>query len=221
MVKIKDIGLSADLQDYCHHYFLKEPPLLQALRQQTQTMPEGHMQITPLQGQFLGFLTKVLRPKKILEIGTYTGYSTLIMALNLLPEGKILTCDKNKEWTKIAQKYWDLSGVNSKIELRLAPATDTLAALMGQNQLFDFIFIDADKKNYLTYYEQGLHLLHPDGVMAIDNVLWGGKVGQPLTIADETTKDIAALNKKIAHDERVEICLIPVGDGLSLIHWKK
>ena len=173
---IKDIGFSQALQDYSHRLFLKEAPVLYELRQHTKKMPEGHMQITPLQGQFLGFLMQILGPKKVLEIGTYTGYSSLVMALSLPKDGTVLTCDRNPEWTKIAKKYWALAGVETKIELILGQALETQASLIKQGQTFDFILIDADKKNYRAYYENSLQLLKKGGVVAIDNVLWGGNI---------------------------------------------
>jgi caffeoyl-CoA O-methyltransferase len=216
---IKEIGLASSLQKYCLQYFLQEHPLLQNLRYETQRMPQGHMQVTPLQGQFLGFLVKVLQAEKILEIGTYTGYSSLVMALNLPLTGKLITCDKNHEWTKTAKKYWQQADMDHKIHLMLGLASDSLASLIEQGELFDLILIDADKKNYESYFEQSLQLLKPNGLIVIDNVLWGGEIVEDDS-NDPSLLHIQNFNKKIRLDERVEVCLIPLGDGFSLIRKK-
>ncbi|RZI46383.1 O-methyltransferase [Candidatus Finniella inopinata] len=173
----KDINLTEKLQDYCHHHFLNESRVLQALRKQTQTMPEGSMQITPLQGQLLGFLVKMTNAKTILEIGTYTGYSSLTMALSLPEEGRIITCDRNVKWTNVAKKYWELAGVSHKITLMMGKAVDSLQKLIQQQETFDLVLIDADKSNYGTYLELSLSLLNPNGVILVDNMPCTPKTG--------------------------------------------
>jgi predicted O-methyltransferase YrrM len=216
-VKIeKNLGLTPLLYNYCIQNWLREDEILMALREQTTKMPEKYMQILPLQGQFMAFLIQSIDAKRVLEIGTYTGYSTLVIAKALPKDGKIITCDKNPEWTKIAKIYWEKAGMSDKIELRLAPALDSLQKLLDENQLFDFIFIDADKKKYSAYYEMCLNLLAPKGIIAIDNVLWAGKVAD-LDQQDGSTLEIRKLNHNIHNDQRVDISLVPIGDGLTLI----
>ena len=216
-VKIdKNLGLSPILYNYCLQNWLREDDILKALREQTAKMPERYMQILPLQGQFMAFLVQLIGAKRILEIGTYTGYSSLVMAKALPKDGKIITCDKNSEWTKIAKTYWEKAGVSEKIDLRLAPALETLQKLLDEKQQFDFIFIDADKKKYNAYYEICLNLLAPKGTIAIDNVLWAGKVAD-LDQQDGSTLEIRKLNHNIHNDQRVDISLVPIGDGLTLI----
>lgn len=216
-VKIeKNLGLTPLLYNYCIQNWLREDEILMALREQTTKMPEKYMQILPLQGQFMAFLIQSIDAKRVLEIGTYTGYSTLVIAKALPKDGKIITCDKNPEWTKIDKIYWEKAGMSDKIELRLAPALDSLQKLLDENQLFDFIFIDADKKKYSAYYEMCLNLLAPKGIIAIDNVLWAGKVAD-LDQQDGSTLEIRKLNHNIHNDQRVDISLVPIGDGLTLI----
>ena len=216
-VKINaDLGISPSIYDYCLQNWLREDETLHALRQQAEKMPEGRMQVLPLQGQFLAFLVRLTNAKRILEIGTYTGYSSLVMAKALADGGKITTCDKNPEWTKMAKTYWQRAGVDEKIELRLGPALETLQGFLDTGGQFDFIFIDADKKNYDAYYELSLKLLEPGGLLLIDNVLWAGKVADP-DHQDISTLEIRKLNHKINNDPRVTISLVPIGDGLTLI----
>lgn len=216
-VKIKkNLGLSTKLYNYCLQNWLREDDSLSDLRKQTEKMPERYMQISPLQGQFMAFLIQSINAKRVLEIGTYTGYSSLVMAKALPEDGKVITCDKNLEWTKVAKTYWEKAGFSEKIELRLAPALETLQILTKEKQLFDFIFIDADKGNYGNYYEICLNLLSPTGIIAIDNVLWAGKVTD-LEQQDNATLEIRKLNHNIHSDQRVDISLVPIGDGLTLI----
>jgi caffeoyl-CoA O-methyltransferase len=175
------------------------------------------MQIAPEQGQFMALLIQLLGATKSLEIGVFTGYSSLVIALALPANGKIVACDLSEEYTRVARRYWQLAGVADKIELRLAPALDTLDQLLADDQAetFDFAFIDADKVNYDGYYERSLQLVRPGGLIAIDNVLWSGRVANPLD-QDDSTLALRALNSKLHHDERVTLSLVPIADGLTL-----
>jgi caffeoyl-CoA O-methyltransferase len=176
------------------------------------------MQIAPEQGQFMAMLVHLIGARRCLEIGVYTGYSALCTALALPDNGVIIACDVSEKWTSIARKYWEKAGVEHKIDLRLAPAAETLIALLqhGKNDTFDFVFIDADKKGYDFYYETCLSLLRKGGLMAIDNVLWDGTVADE-TIQDEDTEAIRQLNRKIFTDSRVELSMVPIADGLTLV----
>lgn len=215
------LNLTPELYEYLKNNSLHEPEVLQQLRAQTHKMSMSQMQISPEQGQFMRLLIELLNAKKTLDIGVFTGYSSLSVALALPKDGKIIACDMNVEWTKIAKRFWELAGVSDKIELKLAPATETLQALIdnGESNTFDFAFIDADKANYPTYYEQSLILLRPGGLIAIDNVLWSGKVANP-AITDRDTAIIRDLNAKIHQDSRVSMSLLPIGDGLTLARKK-
>lgn len=216
---ISDVSgkLLPHLYDYLLSVSLREPEILTQLRQETAQHPDGDMQIPPDQGQFMALLVKLMGAKKILEIGTFTGYSTLWMALALPPDGQLVTCDMSKEDTEIAQRYWQAAGLADTIDLHLAPALETLDSLlsMGQSSTFDFIFIDADKISYRDYYKKSLDLLRPGGLIAIDNVLWSGDVADP----DDTDDDTVALrnlNQTLYQDDRIELSLLPIADGLTL-----
>lgn len=211
------LNLTPELRTYLLEKSLREPEVLTKLRLQTMKMSTSGMQISPEQGQFMRLLVELMQAKKALEIGVFTGYSSLSVALGLPAEGKLIACDVNVEWTKLAKQFWERAGVADKIELRLAPALETLAQLIAQGEggTFDFIFIDADKKNYLTYYEKCLSLLRVGGLVVIDNVLWDGAVADP-TKQDENTLAIRQLNDMLYRDERVTLSLLPVGDGLTL-----
>lgn len=213
----KSLGLSNALYNYLLSTSLREPDVLRQLREETARLPMAMMQIAPEQGQFMALLVQLLNAKKTLDIGVFTGYSTLSVALALPPNGKIIACDVNEDYTAIARRYWETAGVADKIDLRLAPALEILDNLLalGQAGTFDFAFIDADKENYEEYYERSLQLVRPGGLIAIDNVFWLGQVAKPY-IQDETTQAIRALNNKLHHDERVSLSLIPVADGLTL-----
>jgi len=218
----KTIGLSnlakTQLYDYILSVSLREPAILTQLRQETAKLPDAEMQISPDQGQFLALLIQLINAKKTLEIGTFTGYSALWMALALPDDGVVIACDIDQEYTAITHRYWQAAGVGNKIQLNLAPALDTLEHLLvtGEENTFDFIFIDADKVNYDAYYEKALQLLRVGGVIAIDNTLWGGKVAN-LDVQDEDTLAIRALNQKIHQDPRVNVCLVPMADGVTLV----
>jgi len=203
---------------YIQQVSLREDPILTRLREETHRMGTvARMQISPEQGQLMALLVELLGAQKLLEVGTFTGYSALVCALALPPDGQLVACDKNGEWTKTAQRYWEEAGVADKINLHLGPAEDTLTELLakGQANTYDLMFIDADKQNYARYYELGLQLVRPGGVILIDNVLWHGDVADP-TITDPDTEAIRQLNAFIAQDTRVSISLIPIGDGLTL-----
>ncbi|MFO7177138.1 MAG: class I SAM-dependent methyltransferase [Pseudomonadota bacterium] len=212
----RSLGLSPSLYDYLYGW-QNEPSTLAALREETARMPGASMQISPEQGRFMGWLVALIGARRCLEIGVFTGYSSISVALALPDDGRLVACDVSEEWTAIARRYWERAGVAHKIELRLGPALDTLAALLaaGQAQSFDFAFIDADKEAYREYYERCLELLRPGGIIAVDNALWDGRVADPREDAP-STRAIRALNAFVAQDPRVDASLIPVGDGLLL-----
>lgn len=213
----KTLGLDNQLYDYLLSASLREPEILRQLRQETTRHSEAVMQISPEQGQFMALLVQLLGATKTLEVGVFTGYSSLCVALALPPTGKIIACDVSEEYTRVARRYWQTAGVADKIDLRLAPALDTLDQLLagGQAETFDFVFIDADKVNYEGYYERSLQLVRPGGLIAIDNVLWFGRVTDPQD-QDKSTLAIRAFNDKLHHDQRVTLSLIPIADGLTL-----
>ncbi len=215
---MKHLNLTPALHDYMLDISLREHPSLRALREKTAKMPLAVMQVAPEQAQFMQLLIRLLRAKKVLELGTFTGYSALAMALALPDDGHLITCDTNKEWTNIAHPFWQQAGQENKIDLRIAPALDTLNQLLkdGFTHTFDFIFIDADKTNYTKYYELALQLISPQGLIAIDNVFWEGKViGAQETGAQ--TREIRKLNALIQQDDRVFTSLLPIADGLFLV----
>ncbi|MEH2152019.1 class I SAM-dependent methyltransferase [Nostoc sp.] len=213
----QSIGLDNQLYNYLLSVSLREPEILGKLRQETANHPRSGMQISPEQGQFMRLLVELIGAKKTLEVGVFTGYSSLSVALALPTDGKIIACDVSEEFTAIARRYWQEAGVADKIDLRLAPALETLDQLLatGQAETFDFAFIDADKENYDGYYERSLQLARPGGLIAIDNVLWSGQVADEQN-QDESTQAIRALNEKLHHDERVTLSLVPIADGLTL-----
>ncbi len=205
-----------ELTDALYEYILamgaRETPVQRALRTETRKLPMAGMQIGPDQGALLQVLVRILGAKRCIEVGTFTGYSALSVALALPRDGKIVCCDVSEEWTSIGRRYWKKAGVERKIDLRIAPALETLGKLKGT---FDFAFIDADKPNYWKYYERCLALLRRGGLVAIDNTLWGGSVINPQK-QSESTVALRAFNKRVAQDARVDIALVPGGDGLSL-----
>ena len=211
------IRITDSLYDYVLSVSLREPEVMKRLRAETAGDPHATMQISPDQGQFMGLLIKLMGARKVLEIGTYTGYSALAVASALPDEGRIIACDINVAWTDIAQRYWRGAGVAHKIDLRLAPALETLNALLaaGEAGSFDFVFIDADKQNYDAYYERALQLLRPGGLIVIDNVLWFGAVIDAAR-QDPDTRAIRALNRKLKDDARIDLSLVAIGDGLTL-----
>ena len=213
------LNLTDDLRDYLWQKGMKEHPVLEELREETAQLPESVMQICPEQGALMATLVRLMSAKKTLEIGTFTGYSALAVALALPEDGKIVACDISEEWTAIGKKKWEQAGVAEKIELRIGAALGTLEELIqeGQQGSFDFAFIDADKANYLDYYKMCLKLVRKGGVVAIDNVLWSGSVINS-EINDVDTIAIRELNEFLAKDERVSLSMVPVGDGLTLAY---
>ena len=213
------LNLTDDLRDYLWQKGMKEHPVLEELREETAQLPESVMQICPEQGALMANLVRLMSAKKTLEIGTFTGYSALAVALALPEDGKIVACDISEEWTAIGKKKWEQAGVAEKIELRIGAALGTLEELIQDGQLgsFDFAFIDADKANYLDYYKMCLKLVRKGGVVAIDNVLWSGSVINS-EINDVDTVAIRELNEFLVKDERVSLSMVPVGDGLTLAY---
>ena len=211
------LPLSQSLQEYVVAHGVREHPVLAELRRATDSVPHAGMQIGPDQGAFLAMLVKLAGARRTIEVGVYTGYSSLAVALALPADGKVLACDINEEWTSIARRHWEKAGVASKIELRLGRATTTLDELLaaGEAGRYDFAFIDADKANYLAYYERCLPLLRPGGLIAVDNTLWSGAVIDAKD-RSEDTEAIRAFNDALARDERIDLALLTVGDGVTL-----
>jgi predicted O-methyltransferase YrrM len=212
----KTLCITEKLYEYLLSVSLREPDVLRELREETALDESANMQISPEQGQFMGLMVKLLGARRTLDIGVYTGYSSLCIGLALPEEGRVIACDVNREWTAMAKRYWRKAGVEDKIELHLGPAQQTLERFLGkEGDSFDFAFIDADKINYDIYYEYCLQLIRPGGLIAIDNVLWKGTVADA-GVHDEDTEAIRTLNQKIHTDPRVEISLVPIADGLAL-----
>lgn len=213
----RTLGLEPALYDYLKSVSLREHPVSEALRHRTATYPMGEMQIAPEQGQFMALLVKLAQVQKALELGVFTGYSTLAVALALPPDGRLVACDVSEEHTAIAREFWAKAGVSHKIDLRIGPALDTLQLLVAaeETNTFDFAFIDADKANYDAYYEQVLQLVRPGGLIAIDNVLWSGRVADA-TITDSRTQRMRDFNQKLYEDARIDLSLVPIADGLTL-----
>jgi caffeoyl-CoA O-methyltransferase len=205
------------IYDYILASSLRDRPELKALRDETAAMPMARMQISPDQGQFMALLVKATGARKAIEVGTFTGYSALVVAGALPADGKLVACDVSEEYTSVGRPHWEKAGLAHKIDLRLGPAVETLDAMIaaGESGQYDMAFIDADKENYGLYYERCLTLLRPGGLILVDNVLWGGRVADP-DEQDESTQAIRALTKKMHADERIDFSLLPVGDGLSL-----
>ena len=213
----RSISLTDSLYEYLLAVSLREPDLLRQLRQETATDPLARMQISPEQGQFMGLLARLMGARRCLEIGVFTGYSSLALALALPDDARIVACDVSEEWTSVARRYWAAAGVAHKIDLRLAPALETMAGLLaaGEAGRFDFAFLDADKENYLRYYELALELLRPGGLLVADNTLWSGRVADPAN-TEATTAALRRFNEQLHRDERVDLSLVPIGDGLTL-----
>jgi predicted O-methyltransferase YrrM len=213
----RNLSMSPALMAYLNEVSVREPEVLKKLREETGRLPAAGMQIGPEQGQFMALLVRLIGARRCLEIGTFTGYSSLAVALALPDDGRILCCDVSEEYTAVARRYWAMAGVAAKIELRLAPAGETLEKLLadGERGRFDFAFIDADKANYDSYYEAALQLVRKGGLIAIDNVLWSGAVADPAR-SDPDTAALKALNRKLHDDQRIDLSMLPLGDGVTL-----
>jgi predicted O-methyltransferase YrrM len=212
----RTLTLDDTLYRYLLDVSLREHVELAALREATKTHPRGRMQISPEQGQLMALLVKLIGARRTIEVGVFTGYSALAVALALPDDGQILACDISEEFTAIGRPHWQRAGVTHKIELVLAPALQTLDARLaaGEAGSYDFAFVDADKVNYDGYYERCLQLVHAGGLIAIDNTLWSGRVAAPAQ--DEDTAALQRFNRKLHADERVDLALLPIGDGLTL-----
>ncbi len=213
----KTIGLDDALYDYVLDTTLDDDDILSRLRDETATLEWGMMQIAPEQGKLMAMLARLVGARHAIEVGVFTGYSSLSVARALPEDGRLIACDVDEDWTTIARRYWEKAGVAERIDLRLAPATETLTALIdeGRSGTFDLAFIDADKANYDAYYEACLELVRPGGLVVVDNVLWGGAVIDE-SDTSEDTEAIRALNAKMGGDDRVDMVMLPVGDGLSI-----
>jgi predicted O-methyltransferase YrrM len=213
----RTISMTDDLHQYLLNFTLRDQQVFRQLREETAQLEAGGMQISPEQGQFMQLLVKLLNAKRTLEVGVFTGYSSLCVATALPEDGQVIACDVSEEYTAIARRYWQAAGVAHKIQLHLGPATESLQRLIdeGQQNSFDFAFIDADKEPYPTYFEQALQLVRPGGLIAIDNVLRGGRVAEEGN-RDPDTQIIHELNQKLHRDERIDLSLVPIGDGLTL-----
>jgi len=212
----RTLNLDDTVYNYLLQHSLREHPVQAALREVTSTHARGTMQISPEQGQFMALLVRLIGARRTIEIGVFTGYSALTVALALPDDGEILACDISDDYTRIGRPYWEEAGVAHKIDLRLAPALETLDARLaaGAAGEYDFAFIDADKSSYDAYYERCLKLLRRGGLIAIDNVLWSGSVASPATDAD--TAALQELNDKLHRDDRIDLSMLPIGDGLTL-----
>jgi predicted O-methyltransferase YrrM len=213
----RTLQMTDEVYDYLLDVSLREPPILKELRERTAEIPGFQMQISPEQGQFMALLVLLTGARRCLEIGVFTGYSSLATALALPEDGRLLACDVNEEYTTVAREFWERAGIADKIELRLSPATDTLDSLLAAGQAgdFDFAFIDADKTSYLGYFERCLALLRPGGLIAVDNTLWSGR------LVDEREQDgdcqaLREFNRTLHRDDRVDLSMVPIGDGLTL-----
>ncbi len=213
----RSIGLTDALQDYIVKHSVREPEALRRLREETARLPEHGMQIAHEQGQFMALLIRLMRARRALEVGVFTGYSSTAVALALPDDGRLTAFDVSEEYTAVARRYWKEAGVENKIELRLGPARETLDRLLdeGGAHQYDFAFIDADKESYDAYYERTLALVRPGGLILLDNVLRDGRVVDP-DAKDAATEAVRAINVKLVADERVEVSLLPLADGLML-----
>lgn len=215
---MKQLNMTPALYDYLLDKSLREHDVLKALREKTSTLELASMQVAPEQAQFMQFLLRVIGAKNVLELGTFTGYSALAMALALPEDGQVITCDISENWTSYAHPFWKDAGQTHKIRLHLGRALDSLHALVdeGFSGQFDFIFIDADKTNYLNYYELALRLIRPKGIIAVDNIFWDGQVIDDKDTSAQT-REIRKLNEFIKNDSRVHVSLLAIADGMFLI----
>lgn len=213
----RTLPLDDRLYNYLVEHSLRDTPEQQGLRELTYKLPQAVMQISPEQGQLMSLLVKLIGARRIIEVGTFTGYSALCMAQALPSDGELVCCDVSSEWTDLGRPFWQAAGVEQRIDLRIAPALQTLDSLLlsGQAEDFDLAFIDADKTNYAHYYERCLQLVKPGGLIMFDNTLWSGAVADP-EINNEDTRALRALNSELHRDTRIDISILPIGDGLTL-----
>jgi predicted O-methyltransferase YrrM len=213
----RTLDLSETLYDYLLNNSLREPNIVRELREETNSMRMSAMQTPPEETQFITWLLQLIHAKRMLEIGIFTGYTTLWSALTMPEDGRIIACDVDEKWTSLGKRYWKIAGVASKIDLRIAPALQTLDQLLVEHyaNYFDFVYIDADKENYWNYFERSLLLVRPGGIVGIDNVLWGGSVVNEQNQGSDVCA-IRELNARLHHDERISLCMHPIGDGLTL-----
>ena len=213
----RNLTITDEIEEYLGRQGVREPDVLGRLRAETSKLPQSDMQINSVQGGFLQLLVRLTGARRVLEVGTFTGYSSTAMALALPPDGQITCCDVSREWTDVARRYWTDAGVADRVDLRLGPAIETLDALLADagEGSYDMAFIDADKPNYDGYYERALRLVRPGGLIAIDNTLWSGHVADS-SVDDTNTNAIRALNDKIAKDDRVDPVILPIADGMTL-----
>jgi len=211
------LNVDDQLYQYLMNTSSRQSDLLKALADETASDPLARMQISPEQGQFMGLLVKLMGARNIIEVGTFTGYSSICMAQNMIRPARLICCDVDENWTAVAKRYWQQAGVDDICDLRLAPALETLNGLIseGQQRRFDLAFIDADKENYDAYYEACLRLIRPGGLILIDNTLWGGRVAD-VHVQDVDTQAIRQLNLKLKSDQRIELSQLPIADGLTL-----
>jgi caffeoyl-CoA O-methyltransferase len=214
---MQDLTIGDELWEYMRRVTLREPDILRRLREETARLPNSNLQISAEQGQFMALLMHLIGARRTIEIGVYTGYSALVVAQALPDDGRVIACDINEEWTAVGRRYWREAGVDRKIDLRIGRALSTLDELIasGQGNRFDFVFIDADKTNYANYYERALVLLRPGGLIAVDNVLWYGRVIDA-SFDDPDTRAIRVFNEQLKGDDRVWLSMLPVRDGLTL-----
>jgi predicted O-methyltransferase YrrM len=214
---MQDLTITDELWEYMRRVTLREPDVLRKLREETALLPNSNLQISAEQGQFMALLMHLIGARRTIEIGVYTGYSALVVAQALPDDGHVIACDINEEWAAVARRYWREAGVDRKIDLRIGRALNTLDDLIasGEGNRFDFVFIDADKTNYANYYERALVLLRPGGLIAVDNVLWYGRVIDA-SVDDPDTRAIRAFNQQMKDDDRVWLSMLPVRDGLTL-----
>lgn len=213
----KTLGLPDDLHAYVVETGVREPDVLRRLRDETAALPQSNMQIAPEQGAFLAMLVELTGARRCIELGTFTGYSSTVVALALPDDGRLTCCDVSTEWTDVARRYWAEAGVEAKIDLRIGPALETLDALISEDGVgtVDFAFVDADKSQYAAYYERLLELLRPGGLIAFDNTLWDGAVIDPADTSADTTS-IREFNAALVRDERISVALLPIADGVTL-----
>lgn len=216
-MSLRSIGLDEKLYEYLLDVSLREPEVLRRLREETAERDNASMQIAPEQGQFMALVVRLIGAERTLEIGTFTGYSALAVALALPPHGRVTACELSEEYAAVARRWWAQAGVAERIDLRVGPADETLDRMLedGLGRRYDFAFIDADKQGYVGYWERCLRLVRQGGLIMVDNVLWDGRVVDPGN-TEESTRAIRAFNERVRGDDRVDLSLVPIGDGLTL-----